>query len=236
MAQTASFPFMRLPAELRLMVYERIAINVHSYLVWVVPGKFGVPTESHYHMFGKRTETAILRVSRQVYAEAYALMQTNQFHEIRSTPFSVLLNLAASEELKLCIEDIGQCGSFICKESNNIHIGHLGHNVKFTTIMEVGILGANHFSESEYRRIASGLVGVGFGVRHILRMIGNSSTTPEESCDIQTSSQCESFLDQLIEGAKRQPWWARFEKGTNVSEAEFTLEWPVGDYYCTSIH
>ncbi|EFQ91989.1 hypothetical protein CFE70_009379 [Pyrenophora teres f. teres 0-1] len=217
------------------MVYERIAINVHSHRIIATAGNIDVPTDSiTYRMLAKKVETAILRVSRQIYTEAYAIMKTNQFHEIKSTPFRVLINVSASEELKLCGFTSGKSDISGCKEWDRLPVPSSGRRINDTTIMEIVITGANYTSEWELRNMIHLLIGFSFEVRHVVRMTGNSSTTPEENCEVQSSSRNNYFSSRLLEARRPYPQ-DLFEQGTDVSETEFKLEWTDGDYYCASM-
>ena len=100
------FPFLSLPKELRLMVYERIPINIQHH---VVPGqilKSRTETKAwSFTLVDMSISLSILSACRQIHNEAAKLL-SRRIHEISSSPPRAMLALHPA--LRLSIGDVSR--------------------------------------------------------------------------------------------------------------------------------
>ncbi|KAI4921628.1 hypothetical protein J4E90_000054 [Alternaria incomplexa] len=80
--QHVSFPFMNLPVELRLMVYERLPRQI-KHTVVSIDGEVAVLVTRHL-------PTAILRTSKQIYLEAHAIVNKLVQHFVEESPTKLI--------------------------------------------------------------------------------------------------------------------------------------------------
>ncbi|KAF2825329.1 hypothetical protein CC86DRAFT_325365 [Ophiobolus disseminans] len=111
------FPFMNLPIELRLMVYERLSIHVNRDDFNRLNNPRNPSAGSHsFAVMSETVELSILRTSRQVHAEATTVMQKKTEHILNSPP-RLIVDLTSATKIHKCGGPLWHISHYLAKRA-----------------------------------------------------------------------------------------------------------------------
>ncbi|KAF1911962.1 hypothetical protein BDU57DRAFT_523231 [Ampelomyces quisqualis] len=109
-----AFPFMQLPTEIRLMIYECIPVQVKQHDFTAVGGSSANPRS--LTVISKSIHLSILRVSTKVYAEASAITQ-KKLDDILQTPPRWIIDLSINVNIHKCGGPLWHMSRHLAKEA-----------------------------------------------------------------------------------------------------------------------
>jgi hypothetical protein len=109
-----TFPFMQLPTEVRLMIYECIPVQVKQHDFTTVSGSQTNPRS--FNAISKSIDLSILLVSKKVHAEASAIIQ-RKLDDILQTPPRWIINLSININIHKCGGPLWHMSRYLAKEA-----------------------------------------------------------------------------------------------------------------------
>lgn len=108
-----TFPFMQLPTEIRLMIYECIPTQVKQHDFTTVSGS---ATPRSFTAISKSIHLSILAVSKKVHSEASAIIQ-RKLDDILRTPPRWIINLSININIHKCGGPLWHMSRYLAKDA-----------------------------------------------------------------------------------------------------------------------
>ncbi|KAH7381393.1 hypothetical protein DE146DRAFT_760827 [Phaeosphaeria sp. MPI-PUGE-AT-0046c] len=128
MDSQSAFPFNALPAEIRLMIYECIPVQVQRYDFQAVSISSATPRS--FAVISKSIDLSILRTCRKIHDEASAIIQ-KKLHDIRQTPPRWIIDVSYAGYIHKCGGPLWHMSRYLAKRAvktgKNLHsVPYLG--------------------------------------------------------------------------------------------------------------
>lgn len=150
MESQSAFPFNALPAEIRLMIYECIPVEVQRHDFQAVSISSATPRS--FSVITKSIDLSILRTCKKIYDEASAIMQ-KKLHDIRHTPPRWIIDVSYAGYIHKCGGPLWHMSRYLAKRA--VKAGRNLHSVPYVGT-GMGASGARYSPENDpqYHQLA----------------------------------------------------------------------------------